>query len=65
MAITRDFQIAFRVGSKERTLIRRAARLSGRTTSEWARLVTITEAGIQVDAKGSIYPPAMKGANQA
>ena len=51
-------QVSFRVTSAERRLLERAARYSKRTLSEWARLVIITEAQIQVEAKGSIYPPS-------
>ena len=53
-------QVAFRVTPKERRLMGRAARLSKRTLSEWARLVLKTEAEIQVEGRAMLYPPGLR-----
>ena len=50
-------QVSFRVTSKERRTLNRAARLSERTLSEWARTVVLSAAEIQVQTKGGLYPP--------
>jgi uncharacterized protein (DUF1778 family) len=53
-------QVAFRVTPAERRLIARASRISKRSMSEWARMVITMEAEIQVQSRGSLFPPELR-----